>query len=209
MKPIRIIILAFAVFGVSMCATAWADSLYPLDDEDSLDLYHAKPRNYQIGDIVLVNVTENALGSTGSKTDISGEHKTDVSFNNTGILDAILSPFWRLIGLGGSLTEKTKTEYKGDGDTDRKGKVEALVSVLVVDITENDYLVIEGRKEVKINHETQILIVSGIIRPEDIDEENTVVSYKIADTRVEYIGEGQITKKMKPGFLSRVFDIIF
>jgi flagellar L-ring protein precursor FlgH len=205
----------YIALALALCLTiltggiASADSLFPKDDPTAGDLYHAKPKVYNIGDIVLVKVEENALGSSGAKTDIAGEHKTDVSFNNTGILDAILSPFWRLLGLGGALQEKTKSEYKGDGDTDRQGKVSALVSVLVVDLTENGYLVIEGRKEVKINHETQVLVVSGIVRPQDIDQDNTILSYKIADTRVEYIGEGQISKKLKPGFISQIFDLIF
>ena len=207
---VRVLAYALAFFAASVVyGAASADSLFPKDDPASGDLYHAKPKVYAIGDIVLVKVEESALGSSGAKTDLSGEHKTNVSFNNTGILDAILSPFWRLLGIGGALTEKTKNEYKGDGDTDRQGKVSALVSVLVVDLTDNGYLVIEGRKEVKINHETQVLVVSGIVRPQDIDQENTVVSYKIADTRVEYIGEGQLTKKLKPGFISQVFDLIF
>ena len=206
-KLLTFLLVAAFVCGVAM--PAFADSLFPEDQSEVNDLFKPKPRTFEIGDIILVKIDESALGSTAAKTDTSGEHKTDVSFQNTGILDAILSPIWRIIGLGGKLSESSKTEFKGDGDTDRKGRVNALVSVLVVDRLDNGYLVIEGRKEVKINHETQILVVSGIVRPKDIDEDNTVLSYKIADTRVEYIGEGQISKRMKPGFISRIFDIIF
>lgn len=202
-------VLFILIFISGLVLPVSADSLFPEDQSDANDLFKPKPRNFEIGDIILVKIDESALGSTAARTDSSGEHKTDVSFQNTGILDAILSPLWRIIGLGGSLSESSKTEYKGDGDTDRKGRVTALVSVLVADKLDNGYLVIEGRKEVKINHETQILVVTGIVRPKDIDEDNTVLSYKIADTRVEYIGEGAITKRMKPGFISRIFDIIF
>ncbi len=202
-------IIAAAILLAAGEFRATADSLFPDDQSEINDLFKPKPRQYEIGDIILVKIDESALGSTAAKTDNSSEHKTDVSFQNTGILDAILSPLWRLIGLGGTLSENSKTEFKGDGDTDRTGRVNALVSVLVADKLDNGYLVIEGRKEVKINHETQILVVTGIVRPKDIDEDNTVLSYKIADTRVEYIGEGAISKRMKPGFISRIFDVIF
>lgn len=186
-----------------------ADSLFPEDGTDGIDIYYPKPRDFKVGDIILVKVDESALATSAARTDVTGEHKTDVSFINTGILDAVLAPVWRLIGLGGSLSEKTKNDYKGEGDTDRKGRLSALVSVLVVDVLEDGNLVIEGRKEVKVNRETQILIVSGIVRRLDVDEDNTVLSYKIADTRIEYIGEGQLSEKLKPGFISRIFDILF
>ncbi|MEP0813556.1 MAG: flagellar basal body L-ring protein FlgH [bacterium] len=185
-----------------------ADSLFPADSS-AVDLYHRKPKKYRPGDIILVKIDETALAQTETTTGLSGEHKTDVDFTNTGILDAVLSPLWRLIGLNGKLSQNTKNEYDGKGDTDRKGKLSATVSVLVVDVLEDGNLVVEGRKEVKVNHETQILVISGVVRPQDIDQDNTIPSNRLADTRVEYVGEGALSKKMKPGFISRVFDILF
>ena len=207
MKSTLFALMACVAFFVVLPPGPRADSLY--SDDPGVDLYHKKPREYKTGDIILVKIEENSLAQSQATTGLSGEHKTDVSFTNTGILDAVLSPLWRLLGLGGKLSEDTKNTYDGKGDTDRKGKLSATVSVLVVDILENGNLVIEGRKEVKVNHENQILVVSGEIRPQDVSEDNTVLSERIADTKVEYIGEGQLTKKLKPGFISKIFDLVF
>ena len=70
-------------------------------------------------------------------------------------------------------------------------------------------LVIQGYREIRVNNETQFLIVSGIVRPQDISPDNSVKSTFIANARIEYSGTGVISEKQQPGWLARGLDILW
>jgi flagellar L-ring protein precursor FlgH len=79
----------------------------------------------------------------------------------------------------------------------------------VIEVMPNGNLIVEGRKEVTIDKEKRFIILSGIVRPEDIEVDNTVSSSKIADARIEYTGTGVISDKQRPGIYHRIFDWIY
>jgi flagellar L-ring protein precursor FlgH len=68
--------------------------------------------------------------------------------------------------------------------------------------------VIEGRQEIRVNFELRELVVGGIVRPEDIESDNTLESSKIAYARIAYGGRGQITDVQQPRYGQQVLDII-
>jgi flagellar L-ring protein precursor FlgH len=74
---------------------------------------------------------------------------------------------------------------------------------------DNGNLVIEGKRQVTVNAEDQYLIISGIVRPDDIAFDNTVQSKYIADARIFYTGQGTVNDKMKPGWLTRIIDWVW
>jgi flagellar L-ring protein FlgH len=69
-------------------------------------------------------------------------------------------------------------------------------------------MVIEGRQEIRVNYELRELIVGGIVRPEDIESDNTLESTKIAQARIAYGGRGQITDVQQPRYGQQVLDIV-
>ena len=73
----------------------------------------------------------------------------------------------------------------------------------------NGNLVLEARKELTINSETQILVLTGMVRPDDVTSDNTVFSNKIADARVYYVGDGVLQEKQSPGWFVRVLDHVW
>ena len=96
--------------------------------------------------------------------------------------------------------------FDGSGKTRRSGELSAIISARVVDILPNGNLVLEGKKDTIVNNELQFVVLSGIIRPEDINEENTVLSTMISDARIEYSGKGVIADEQGPGWLRRALD---
>jgi len=79
----------------------------------------------------------------------------------------------------------------------------------VVEVLPNGNLVIEGRQTIVINGEEQVIVVSGIVRPQDIEPDNTVLSTYIADATIVYNGTGPIGDAQEPGLLTRLLNWLF
>jgi flagellar L-ring protein FlgH len=164
----------------------------------------------RIGDIVTIIVTETASASksaataTGRSSDLSagvpafmGLEGAGILLNNLGGADANLS---KLVSASAS------SKFDGSGSTSRKETLSATISAKVVDVLPNGNLKIEGRRNVKVNNEDQIVTVRGTIRQRDISAENTINSIFIADAQITYAGEGIISDRQKPGWLMNVID---
>jgi len=104
--------------------------------------------------------------------------------------------------IGGS----SNNSLTGKGQTSRDGELNAKITARVVKIMDNGNLGIEGRRELTVNAEDQYIIISGVIRPEDITSENVISSQYIADARIVYSGNGVVNDKMRPGWMTRVVD---
>ncbi|MGI6038571.1 MAG: flagellar basal body L-ring protein FlgH, partial [Limnochordia bacterium] len=100
-------------------------------------------------------------------------------------------------------------ESKAGGRTTRGGSLTARMTTQVIDILPNGNLIIEGRQVILINGEEQELIVSGMVRPRDIQKDNTVLSTYLADAQIAFTGTGAIGDKQQPGILTRLFNWLF
>ena len=97
----------------------------------------------------------------------------------------------------------------GMGSIEREEEIEVRMAALITQMLPNGNMVIHGRQEVLVNFEKRILEVNGVIRPEDISVENTVSYDQIAEARIVYGGEGQITDVQQPRYGQQLYDIIF
>lgn len=100
------------------------------------------------------------------------------------------------------------SSQSGQGSIQREEKVELTVAAVIVDVLPNGNLVIAGRQEVRINAELRELTVSGIIRPEDIGADNTIRHDQIAEARISYGGQGQLSAVQRPSWGQRIVDAI-
>lgn len=108
-----------------------------------------------------------------------------------------------LVSMSSDLTNR------GEGSIDRSEEIELKVAAVVSQILPNGNMVIHGRQEVRVNFEKRILQIAGVIRPEDISIQNAIPAEKIAEARIAYGGEGQITDVQQPRYGSQAFDILF
>jgi flagellar L-ring protein precursor FlgH len=99
-----------------------------------------------------------------------------------------------------------EAEHEGKGAIDRSDRVTAQIPARVVKVFDNGNLLIEGRRAILVNDETQTATISGIVRPQDITGSNTVLSSQIADAEVQIVGKGVISEAQRPGILYRLLD---
>jgi flagellar L-ring protein precursor FlgH len=154
-----------------------------------------------VGDIITVLIVEDSRASNKAKT--ITKKKTDAETGGTaglGPLDFI--PLW---GASGS----DEIQYDGQGQTEKTGILRAKMTVIVIDVMENGNLVIEGNRVVTVNSEKETLFLSGIIRPRDISDDNTIYSYQIANAQISSKSKGTVTDGHRPGFITRLISWIF
>lgn len=154
-----------------------------------------------IGDIVTVAIIERASASNSSRlqTRRNTRFNTDID-QGTGLFEFIPE-----MGLSG----ETGRDHDGSGHLSREGKLTARMAATVTEILPNGDLRIEGEREVGVNEETEILSLSGIVRPQDIGAGNVVYSTNIAQAKIAYKGKGAVTKGSRPNIISRILSFIF
>lgn len=174
------------------------------------------PRNFslytdkkavKVDDVITVLILEDAKATNDAKTSTNKSQDASVDVKPLAVTWAgsPVSEYSPTVGFGAGVKQK----YDGQGRTSRAGEVKATVSARIVAVYDNGNLLIEGNKEVEINNEKEILRVSGIVRPADISPDNTILSEKIADSRIQYSGQGDSHQAARPGVLARFFNWIF
>lgn len=108
-----------------------------------------------------------------------------------------------------SVKGSATSDFKGNGDTERAGSITGTITAKVVEVLPNGNLVIESRKEIIVNNEKEILVLRGIIRPDDISQNNTILSQYVADAQIYLVGEGTLGDKQSQGWLVRLLDKIW
>ncbi|MBD3169284.1 MAG: flagellar basal body L-ring protein [candidate division Zixibacteria bacterium] len=181
------------------CGTALADGLnFTQAAGNSLFSDH-KAR--KAGDLLTVLIMENAEASHSNKTITKKNHKTEATGGpGSGALDFI--PSFGFSGEG-------KNEYDGQGSTVKSGKLEATMTVTVLEVKENGNLLIEGNRVIGVNDDKEALILKGEVRPKDIMDDNSVYSYNIANAEISYSGKGVAHTGGKPGIIARFLNWLF
>ena len=169
-----------------------ATSLYSDANYSSL---HMDKKNLKKGSIVTVLIYEQASASTSAGTN------TDRSSG---------------LSVAGRDTHSTKragidldTNFDGEGTISREGRLIASVSVTVEEVLDNGEMKIKGKQLIEFNNEKQHIALEGRIRPEDVTADNTVLSTRIADAHLTYVGDGLLGKQQQPGILSRMLNWLF
>ena len=164
-------------------------------------------RAARIGDLLTVTVNITDKANLSNETQRSRSNKED-----SGITDFIgaqtLGAQAKKVLPGRILTADSTASSDGKGSVNRQEALQTNVAAVVTQVLPNGNLVVEGKQEIRVNFEIRELIVAGIVRPEDIQSDNTIDSSKIAQARIAYGGRGQITDVQQPRYGQQVTDIL-
>lgn len=155
----------------------------------------------RIGDIITVMLEEQTSSSKSSNVDVAKDNDTNIASGNTLFG---MQPSLGSIGLGTSLI--SEREFTGEASADQSNRLTGDITVTVVDVYPNGNLLIRGEKWITLNRGDEYIRISGLVRVDDIEPDNTVVSTKIANARISYSGTGELADSQQMGWLSRFFN---
>ena len=163
-------------------------------------------RAHQIGDLltVTVNITDQANFANETQ-------RNRTNTENSGVTDFIgaqtITQAHKILP-GRILTTDSTSQYDGKGSIQRQETLQTNVAAVVTQVLPNGNLVVEGKQEIRVNYEIRELVVAGVVRPEDIQSDNTIDSTKIAEARIAYGGRGQITDVQQARYGQQALDIL-
>jgi flagellar L-ring protein precursor FlgH len=162
-------------------------------------------RAHQIGDLltVTVNITDQAnFANETQRSRTATEDSGITAFLGSNLLTGKTALPGRLLTADGT------SSSDGKGSIQRQESLTTNIAAVVTQLLPNGNMVVEGKQEVRVNFEIRELIVAGIVRPEDIQSDNTIDSSKIAQARIAYGGHGQITDVQQQRYGQQVMDVL-
>lgn len=167
-------------------------------------------RANDIGDILTVMIDIDDEAELENESERSRSSTENAGINNLFGIETQLTKVLPNGVTGPDLVDfGTTSRSSGEGSTEREEEVRMTLAATVTQILPNGNMLIQGRQEVRVNYEKRILELAGVIRPEDILMDNTISYDKIAEARISYGGEGQITDMQQPRYGQQVYDILF
>ncbi|QIO32910.1 flagellar basal body L-ring protein FlgH [Bradyrhizobium sp. 1(2017)] len=163
-------------------------------------------RARQVGDLLTVTVNITDKANLSNETQRSRTASEDSGISDFIGSQTITQPLKVLPGR--LLTTDSTSSSDGKGSVNRQEALQTNVAAVVTQVLPNGNLVVEGKQEIRVNYEIRELIVAGIVRPEDIQSDNTIDSSKIAQARIAYGGRGQIMDVQQPRYGQQVMDVL-
>jgi flagellar L-ring protein FlgH len=176
--------------------------------ESPSNTFYVDQRARGIGDIVTIRIVEVSQATEKATTDTGRTSAVEAGIPN--FFGQEVNPARRAFSNPSQLiTASTKNNFSGTGETTRSGALSATISAKVVDVLPNGNLAIEGKRELLVNNEKKEILLQGVVRPKDIASDNSISSTQVADAKVIYTGVGVIGEKQRPGWATRLFDLVW
>lgn len=187
MRPLLLMLLLLMLMTFNYSA---AMSLY---DEKTYRPLVSDHKAFRVGDAITVQVIENASASSNAdtKTRRNNTLAAELAHGGTPIASADVG---------------VNSGFDGGGGTQRTGKLLAQLTVSVTSILPNGDMLIAGEQQLSINDEQQRIRVEGRVRPNDILDTNIVLSSRLADAKIDYSGQGDLSQRQKRAWWRKATD---
>ncbi len=182
--------LGLALVLLLLLPPAWGRSLYQESQWRGLT---ADQKAFRVGDVLTVQVLETSSASTSA----------DTGTRRGNGLRADLSHGARSVG---QAQLQVAGDFDGGGRTQRASRLLATVTVTVQDVLPGGQLRISGTQAIRVNEELQQVAVEGVVRTLDVSDGNVVPSTRVADARITYVGEGDVSERTRRAWWRRLLD---
>jgi flagellar L-ring protein precursor FlgH len=208
---------AFEAQNAERAAAYQDNSLYTAGSAMTGLFHDTKAR--RAGDIVTVKIEESSKATNKANTKTARDSSLTAGIETmmgieTWWQDKLLkwlpTDFPKINPFGSaSVKGGMQSDFEGDGSTTRSGDLTAYITCRVTEVMPNGNLRVVGTREVMVNHENQVIILSGTIRPRDIGSDNVIRSIFVSDAKIAYSGSGVIDDRQRPGWLANFFDAVW
>jgi flagellar L-ring protein precursor FlgH len=173
---------------------------------------YSTQRAWKIGDLLTVVVSENTSSSKSETMKTEKQIKADAEAPIFGANPAAMH-HWLSSTLNKhvdipSYKIQAASAFDGKGSTTSSEALSARFTVRVVDVLTNGVLVVRGDRKILIRNESVSTVITGLVRPRDISEANSVFSYQLADAHIYYESDGEVSRGSRPGWVWRFFQLI-
>ncbi len=172
--------------------------------------FFADQRANRVGDILTVRIRVDDKAQVDNSTTRSRDNSENAGIPAFGGLETQLSKILpNAVNPSNLVSGNSQSKSSGSGQIQRRDTVNLTVAAIVTGVLPNGNLVIRGRQEVRVNFEVRELIISGLVRPEDISRTNTIEHTQIAEARISYGGRGQLTDVQQARYGQQIYDALF
>jgi flagellar L-ring protein FlgH len=163
-------------------------------------------RARRVNDLVTIRIVESISASGTADANLEKDSSAHLGIPNFFGLEGKMPSSMDPANL---INSNSNTNFTGGGATNRAGQLTAVMTARVAEVLPSGDLVLEGAREIAINGDRQMIVLTGVVRTSDITPNNTVLSTQIGQFSVRYFGNGLIKDSLKPGFLVRFLNKIF
>jgi len=179
------------------------------NETSALQLLGLEGNARQVGDLITVNILEETATKVDSETQTGRGNSTTLGVGAMLGLETSILRSNPNMGESIAIDLSGERKFSGSGSTARGSAVSATITCEVLQVLANGNLKIWGWKEVRVNRETQYVVLQGIVRPRDIQMDNTVTSDLVAQAQIEITGRGVIADREGPGIGTRILDKVW
>ncbi len=166
-----------------------------------------------VNDIVTVVISEKATSSNKADKALSESDTVELqggAFSGVGANSTVTSAVNRLNGVASiGFKAGSSSDYAGSGSTSKNASFTTTVSARVVKVIANGNYFIVGRREIMVDDQKQIIQVSGVIRPYDINQNNEINSAKMSDAKISYVNEGDVDRSINQGWGTKIVQAVW
>jgi flagellar L-ring protein precursor FlgH len=163
-------------------------------------------RSNRVGDIITIRLVERTVSTKSADTTTSKNASNSLSSPD------LLGPLSNELGLGVNLGKLNDVDHQrgfsGSAASDMSNSLSGNITVTVSEVLPNGVLAVRGEKWMTLNRGEEYIRIRGLIRPEDIESDNTIISTKLADARITYSGTGELADTNRSGWLTRFFNSV-
>ncbi|MDR2503788.1 MAG: flagellar basal body L-ring protein FlgH [Deltaproteobacteria bacterium] len=182
--------------------------------ESSSGMLFEDSRARRVGDIILIKIVENTKASNKANTTTQRQSEVNygisAAFGRNTVSPLFVGGFMSSpVGSNPIVSANSENKHEATGQTTRENSVSTTIGGRVINVLPNGILEVAGAREIKVNAETEYMVIKGLVRGSDVLSDNSILSTQLADSSIEYYGKGALAEKQGPGWLSRLLDTVW